>query len=74
MKTNEFVFLLKSQTALPLQIVPEYMYVYMYVSVAAGLASPATLQNPVPSKPKNGSIAISKPQDGQLHFISVFPC
>lgn len=70
MKTNEFVFLLKSQTALPLQIVPESSH----VSVAAGLASPAALQNPVLSKPKNGSIAISKPQDGQLHFISVFPC
>ncbi|XP_076744046.1 supervillin a isoform X14 [Maylandia zebra] len=31
--------------------------------VKKGLASPAALQNPVPSKPKNGSIAISKPQD-----------
>ncbi|XP_005918533.1 supervillin a isoform X15 [Haplochromis burtoni] len=31
--------------------------------VKKGLASPAALQNPVPSKPKNGNIAISKPQD-----------
>ncbi|XP_039472869.1 supervillin a isoform X14 [Oreochromis aureus] len=31
--------------------------------VKKGLASPAALQTPVPSKPKNGNIAISKPQD-----------
>ncbi|XP_035769645.1 supervillin a [Neolamprologus brichardi] len=31
--------------------------------VKKGLAPPAALQNPVPSKPKNGNIAISKPQD-----------
>lgn len=33
-----------------------------------GLASPSALQAPAAAKPKNGSVAISKPQEGQPHF------
>lgn len=33
-----------------------------------GLASPSALQSPVASKSKNGSLAISKPQEGQPYF------
>lgn len=43
----------------------------MFMSVCVrttGLASPSALQSPVASKPKNGSLAISKPQEGQLYF------
>lgn len=39
----------------------------MHVCDPAGLASPAALQAPVLSKPKNSSLAISKPQDGESH-------
>lgn len=38
-----------------------------------GLASPSALQSPVASKPKNGSLAISKPQEGQPYFSIPLP-
>lgn len=43
------------------------MTVPFYVSTP-GLASPSVLQSPAAPKPKNGSVAISKPQEGQPHF------